>query len=229
MEIILKEITQCADPAYKEFHSKLIPTVDKNSVLGLRSPMAQKIAKKYAHTDTGEAFLSSLPHKYYDENIVHAFILGNLKCDRRELQEKITAFLPYVDNWAVCDGLCAHLKRFFKEPSLVYGFVLECLKCDRPYTVRFGLVCLLSYYIDREHIGDILKICRETKSDAYYVNMAVAWLVSFCLIKEYPSTLPLIEEKSLDRWVHNKSIQKACESYQIDKDKKTYLRSLKIK
>lgn len=229
METILKEILACADPLYREFHSKLIPTVDKCSVLGLRSPLAHKIAKKFANTDTGDAFLSSLPHKYYDENIVHAFILGNLKCDNRTLEKRITAFLPFVDNWAVCDGLCAHLKNFFKEPSIAYAFVTECVKSNAPYTVRFGIVSLLTYYIDGEHIEDIIKICKSIKSDEYYVNMAIAWLLSFCLIKEYEKTVPLIEEKCLDKWVHNKAIQKSCESYQIDETKKTYLRSLKIK
>ena len=227
MEIILKEIIECADPAYREFHAKLIPTVDSNTVLGVRSPLAQKIAKKYANTDTGNAFLCSLPHKYYDENIIHAFILGNLKCDRAQLQERISAFLPYVDNWAVCDGLCAHLKAFFTKPNEVYAFVRQCTRSTHPYTVRFGLVCLLSYYIDSEHITDILNICKEIRSDEYYVNMAIAWLISFCLIKEYSATLPLLEAHELNGWVHNKSIQKACESYRIEEEIKEYLKTLK--
>lgn len=229
METILKEIMECADPAYKNFHAKLIPVVDTGLILGVRAPLAQKIAKKYANTDTGEGFLNSLPHKYYDENIVHAFMLGKLRCEATELIKRISTFLPYVDNWAVCDGLCAHLKNLFKEPSTAYTFVTKCTENEAPYTVRFGLVCLLSYYIDNEHIGDILRICKKLKSEEYYVNMAIAWLLSFCLIKEYSATLPLFEEKSLDKWVHNKSIQKAIESYQIDNEKKTYLRSLKIK
>ena len=185
MEVLLNEIQALSDPAYKEFQSKLIPTVNKDTVLGLRSPMAQKIAKKYANTDTGKAFLSALPHRYYDENMVHAFMLGCLKCDFAKLKQYIETFLPYVDNWAVCDGLCAHLKNFFKEPNRACAFVSECVSGNAPYTVRFGLVCLLSYYIDKEHIGDILEICKSIKSDEYYVNMAVAWLVSYCLIKEY--------------------------------------------
>ena len=228
METILKELIENADEAYKVFHQKLIPTVDGDLVLGVRAPMAQRIAKKYANTDTGKRFLNSLPHKYYDENIVHAFILGNLMCSQEELKEKIIEFLPYVDNWAVCDGLCAHLKKFFKKPNQVYDFVLACVNSDTVYTKRFGIVALLNYYIDSEHIGDILKLCKDIKSEEYYVNMALAWLISFCLIKEYEKTLPLIEGKSLDKWVHNKSIQKAIESYRIDGAKKEHLRSLKI-
>ncbi len=229
METILNELMECADPTYRNFHARLIPTVDKSLVLGVRAPMAQKIAKKYANTPVGESFLSSLPHKYYDENVVHAFMLGKIKCDCKELQAKITAFLPYIDNWAVCDGLCSHLKGFFKEPNEVYGFVLRCIKSECTYTVRFGLVCLLNYYIDSEHIKDILELCKTVKSDEYYVNMAVAWLISFCLIKEYDSSLPLIKAQCLDKWVHNKAIQKSIESYRLDENQKTYLRSLKVK
>ena len=227
MDKILKEIKNSAHPAYKEFHSRLIPTVHSDTVLGVRAPMAHKIAKRYANTDFGAQFLLSLPHSYYDENVVHAFMLGHLKCGTSELQSKIEAFLPYVDNWAVCDGLCAHLKHFFKSPKDGYPFVLQCAKSNSTYTARFGLVCLLDYYIDKEHIQDILSLCKSIKSDEYYVNMALAWLISFCLIKEYDSTLPLLSEKSLNKWVHNKAIQKACESYRISNDKKAYLRSLK--
>ncbi len=229
METILNELLACADSDYKSFQSKLIPTVSKDLVLGVRAPMAQKIAKKYANTDTGMLFLSSLPHKYYDEYILHAFMLGYQKCSISEKEVLIKAILPFVDNWAVCDGLCAHLKDFFKNPDDVYGFVLQCTKSHQPYTVRFGLVCLLNYYIDKKYIDDIFKICKETKSQEYYVNMALAWLISFCLIKEYALSLPLLEQKCLDRFVQNKSIQKALESYQIDDEKKMYLRSLKIK
>ncbi len=229
MTKILEEIINNADPAYKSFHQKLIPTVDPECVLGLRAPLAQAIAKKYANASEGKAFLCNLPHKYYDENIVHAFMLGKLKCSQEELTEKIAEFLPYVDNWAVCDGLSAHLKNFFKKPDLVYGFVRYCVGSARTYTVRFGLVCLLNYYIGKEHIEDILQICQSIKSDEYYINMAIAWLLSFCLIKEYEKTLPLIERCVLPKWVHNKAIQKAKESYRITKEQKDYLNSLKFR
>lgn len=229
----MNEIIKNADSNYKEFHKKLLPNIGEDSILGLRSPLAESIAKKYANTKEGEDFLNSLPHNYYDENVVHAFILGKLNCnnenDNKVLQKRIEEFLPYVDNWAVCDGLCSHLKKFFQNPRSVYDFVIECTKSHRVYTVRFGLVSLLNYYIDEQHIYDILKICQSIRSEEYYVNMAISWLISFCLIKEYEKTLPIIEKNCLSKWVHNKSIQKAIESYRIDKDKKDYLRSLKIK
>ena len=242
MNDIVKELMEKADPKYKDFHKRLIPTVDENTVLGVRSPCAQAIAKKYVSTKQGTDFLNSLPHRYYDENIVHAFMLGALNCPQEELKCRLVEFLPYVDNWAVCDGLCAHLKRFFKNPENVYDFVLSCIdlsvykgaskafsQSKEIYTLRFGLVCLLNYYISPRYINDILRICQEVKSQEYYVNMALAWLLSFCLIKEYESTLPLIQSQCLPKWVHNKAIQKSVESYRIEEDKKAYLRSLRIK
>lgn len=252
MCVILDEIIKNADPVYKDFQGKLLPTVQSELILGLRAPRACAIAKKYSNTEAGNSFLKSLPHKYYDENIVHAFMLGNLKCPKDELLAKIIAFLPYMDNWAVCDGLCAHLKGLFrKDKDALYPFVLSCIdlsvygeipKCflsptSSVYTVRFGLVCLLSYYIEEKYLDSILNICvdtallcgeKPTPADySYYVSMAVAWLVSFCLIKEYEKSVHIIEKGLLPKWIHNKSIQKAVESYRIDKDRKNYLRSLK--
>ena len=227
MSIILEEILKSTDGDYKSFQEKLIPTIDKSTVLGLRAPLAHKIAKKYAGTSAGEKFLSSLPHKYYDENIVHAFMLGEIKADNVTLRGRIVDFLPYVDNWAVCDGLVAHLKRFFKDKKSAYSFVLSCLDSSYAYTVRFGLVSLLNYYITDEYIDDLLKIVTRVKSNEYYVNMALAWLISYMLIKEYEKTLSLIEGGVLEKWVNNKSIQKACESYQISKEQKAYLKRFK--
>ena len=226
MNIILNEIMECRDSSYKEFHQKLIPTIDENTILGVRSPKAQAIAKRYADTDEGESFLSSLPHKYYDENIVHAFMLGNLRLSRDALWERILEFLPYVDNWAVCDGLVSHLKYFFKDKESVFPLVLSCLEGET-YTVRFGLVCLLNYYISDEYMDKLLTACARIKSEEYYINMALAWLVSFMLIKQYERTIPLLAGGALDKWVHNKSIQKALESYRLTDEQKSYLKTLR--
>ena len=226
---IFEEIIKNADPVYKNFQEKLVPTIPKHTVLGVRAPLAQAIAKQYANTDEGKEFLHDLPHKYYDENVVHAYMLGKTKGSTEELESLICEFLPYVDNWAVCDGLCAHLKNFFKKPNDVYDFVVDCTKSSRVYTVRFGLVCLLDYYIDNNHISEIIEICKSIKSQEYYVNMALSWLISFLLIKQYKKSVVLIERDYLSKWVHNKSIQKACESYRVDNDTKKYLRSLYIK
>ena len=227
MDIILNEIFQNADAGYKSFQSKLLPTIDKDTVLGLRAPIAQKIAKTYADTEAGETFLSSLPHKYYDENIVHAFMLGKLKAPHKVLEKRLIEFLPYIDNWAVCDGLVAHFKEFYKEKEKSFAFVLDCVNSSEPYTIRFGLVSLLNYYVDNEHIDALISVATRVKSDEYYVNMANAWLVSFMLIKEYERTLTLLKSGALDIWVHNKAIQKARESYRISDEKKAFLKTLR--
>lgn len=227
MSNILNELFENSDPAYKEFHKKLIPTIDEGTILGVRSPCAQAIAKKYTGTSQGEKFLLALPHSYYDENIVHAFMLGNLRLSREEIWERVVAFLPYVDNWAVCDGLASHLKYLFRDKDILFPLVISLLEGEGTYTIRFGLVCLLNYYITDEYIDTLLEICVKTKSDEYYINMALAWLISFMLIKEYDKSVSLLESGVLDKWVHNKSIQKARESYRISENQKSYLKTLR--
>ncbi|MBO5287633.1 MAG: DNA alkylation repair protein [Clostridia bacterium] len=242
---ILTEILTYADEKYKNFHSKLIPGND--NVIGLRMPYAKEIARRYANTPLGNEFLASLPHRYYDEDIVHALMLGRLKADAGELKRLVSDFLPYVDNWAVCDSMCANLKNFFKKPSQVYDFVLSSLSSEYSFTVRFGIVSLLNYYIDSEHIDTILGECvrlshlvedgvgwRKTPlgvspyNENYYVNMAIAWLLSFCVVKEYSKAVKLFENRLLTKWVHNKAIQKSIESLRIDKATKEYLKTLKL-
>ena len=135
--------------------------------------------------------------------------------------------MPYLDNWAVCDSLCASIKKLFKEPVKSYDFLVGLLKSDKTYTVRFSLVCLLDYYINESYIDKLTYIVKEVKSDEYYINMALAWLISIMLVKEYDKTLPLLKGDALDLWVHNKSIQKARESYRLSPQQKEELRSLK--
>ena len=229
MNIILKRIYEMCDREYKEFQQLLIPSVFPEAVLGLRSPRAMKIAKEFTGTKEGDLFLATLPHKYYDENVVHAYMLGIIKEDFDAKKKRISSFLPYVDNWAVCDGLCAHLKSFFKDKEKAFPFVLECISSNEEYTKRFGLVTLTCYYIQPEYIDRIIEIAISQKSEDYYVNMAIAWLLSICLVKEYEKTITVFQNPVLPKFVHNKSIQKAIESHQIDREKKEYLRGLKIK
>lgn len=225
--IITDEIISLADPDFKEFNQKIVPNAE--GMLGLRSPKAKEIAKKYANCDTGCEFMSSLPHKYYDENLVHAYMLGFLKEDNKTVKEKVIAFLPYVDNWAVCDCMTMGLKKLFKNPDSLYDFVKECLNSKETYTVRFALVCMLSYYITDKYIDEVLALANSVKSDEYYIKMAQAWLYSVALVKYYDKSVEFIKNANLDKWVHNKSIQKARESLRITNDKKDYLNSLKIK
>lgn len=240
MNVILEEILANRDEKYKAFNQKLLPSISQDTILGLRSPIAHSIGKKYANTKEGNDFLNSLPHNYYEENLVHAFILSNKKCSYEEKKEHIIKFLPYINNWGICDGFSSALKSFFKSPRQSYDFVLSLTKSPHPFTVRFGLVCLINYYICEEYIDTILSLCVELSkrdailpiayaSDEYYIDMAIAWLMSFCLIKEYDKSIFVIKNSLLSKRIHNKSIQKSLESYQISQEKKNYLRSLKIK
>ncbi len=227
MDKILEEIIFNKDSDYREFQKKLLPGVE--NILGLRGPEAKKIAKKYANTDTGKIFLSRLPHSCYDENLVHGYMLGYIKADVNEMERYIKDFLPCVDNWAVCDSMVCNLKNFFKNPKDVSDFIFECLKSDEIYTVRFALVSLLSYYVNSEYIDRIFRETTEIKNDEYYVKMAIAWLYSVCLVKEYDKTVSIMKKRILDSWTHNKAIQKSIESFRITDVKKDYLRTLKMK
>ncbi len=227
MNPILCQLFECADEGYKHFTKKLIPTLDLDSIVGVRSSNLKKIAKKYSAMATGTDFLRTLPHRYHDENMVHAYMLGYLRLDSDSLRERLLEFLPYVDNWAVCDTLVSSISSGFENGDL-YDFLIELINDTHTYKRRFGIVCLI-YFINEKHIDSLVELMPKIKSEEYYVNMAVAWLVSFMLIKEYQRTLPLLKDRRLSTWVHNKSIQKAKESHQISKEIKDYLSTLKIK
>ena len=226
MSVILDEILKNKESGYCDFSKKLIP--DTDNILGVRAPILKQIAKNYANSDTGLDFLKDLPHKYHDENMAHAYMLGYLKCGYDEKKALLLEFLPYVENWAVCDSLCMGLKGFFKDKEKSLDLVLSLTRSDKPYFIRVGLVCLLSYYVEKAYLPILTKACESIKSEHYYVKMALSWLISVMLVKEYDSSLPLLDGR-LDLWVHNKSIQKACESYRIDSDKKKYLKTLKLR
>jgi 3-methyladenine DNA glycosylase AlkD len=224
MSVITEELVHQADLKYKSFHSKLIPTVDSDTVLGVRAPICRQIAKKYAGTPEGEDFLSSLPHKYYDEGIVHGYMLGFLDADKA--LPRLEALLPYMDNWAIVDMTVASLKKFFASPSNRLDFVKSCLASSEEYTVRFGIVSLLCYYLD-DFASIAIDLVRAIRRDEFYIKMAQAWFFATALTKKYELALPVIKSGELDRWTHNKSIQKARESYQLSIDKKDYLRTFR--
>ena len=208
---------------YREFSSKLIPTVDKSTVIGVRIPLLRKYAKSL---EDYEDFLDDLPHKYFEENNLHAFLIERER-DFDACIEKLDVFLPYVDNWAVTDVI--RPKLFKKYPDLVLDKIKVWLDSEYEYVVRFGVVSLLQFYLDDNFNTQILDIIKNINSNYFYVNMAIAWFYSFALIKQYDSTIKYFEDRRLDKWIHNKSIQKAIESYRISEERKTYLRSLKIK
>ena len=219
---ITKAIIENVDEKYKNFHSKLLK--GQSNILGLRVPDAKAIAKTFANTDDGEKFLTALPHDYYDENLVHGLMLGYKKGN---IFDYVESFIPFLDNWAVVDTMVAGLKSFFKEEDR-FVYLLNYAMSSEEFTARFALVAMLDYYVD-SHIDDIVELLPKIKSEAFYVKMAQAWLVSVMLVKRYEKSIVLLEEKRLSDWVHNKSIQKARESFRISDEKKEYLKSLKVR
>ena len=233
------EITQnlfaLQDTAYRDFQAKLIPSVSPDCVIGVRTPALKALAKtlvKDAASDEETAsaikdFLSELPHKYFDENQLHAFILSEEK-DFDACIAGLENFLPYVDNWATCDQLSPKVlkKQKFHENVLVK--IDEWIKSSRTYTVRFAIKLLMQYFLDDEFKSEYLEKVAAVQSEEYYIKMMVAWYFATALAKQWDATLPFIKEKRLEGWTHNKAIQKAIESYRITPEQKNLLRGMKI-
>ncbi len=214
------------DLKYRDFHSSLVPNVDKDKFIGVRTPVLRSMAKEMIKDGSYKEFIKELPHYYYEENTLHSCILSLYK-DLDELLIELDSFLPYIDNWATCDLL--RPKAFEKDQERILDKVKEWTHTKDVYSIRFGIVTLLSFYLDDYFIDEINDIVLDIKSNDYYINMAIAWYFSYALIKQYDRTIDIFKEKRMDKWLHNKSIQKALESYRIDEVKKNYLRSLKIK
>ena len=226
LDEIRNELFKMQDTAYRDFNSKLISTVDKSLFIGVRTPELRKYAKQLAKREDIEEFLHSLPHKYFDENQLHAFIVSEIK-GFKSCVDKVNEFLPYVDNWATCDQLSPKVfKKYHKE---LINYIEIWLKSDKVYTVRFGIGMLMEHFLDEDFDIIYPDTVSNIRSDEYYVNMMIAWYFATALAKRYESVLPFIEKRSLDIWTHNKAIQKAVESYRISTDKKTYLKELKVK
>ena len=220
------ELFKMQDMDYRDFNSKLIPTVDKESMIGIRTPELRKYAKQLGKSSEIKEFLQALPHKYFDENQLHAFIISEIK-DFKNCIAEINRFLPYIDNWATCDQLSP--KIFKKHHSELFAYIKDWLKSDKVYTLRFGIGMLMEHFLDEDFDIIYPETVSKIRSDEYYVNMMIAWYFATALAKQYESIIPFIENRSLDIWTHNKAIQKALESYRISTEQKTYLRELKIK
>lgn len=214
------------DLKYRDFHARLMPTVDKERVIGVRTPDLRHFAKEFAKTDMAEDFLNTLPHKYYEENNLHTFLLCEIK-DYDELICRLNEFLPYMDNWATCDMM--RPKVFKKHTKKLLAEIEKWMQSDKPYTVRFGIEMLMLYFLEENFKPEFPEKVAGTKSDEYYVKMMVAWYFATALTFQYGEILPFIENKVLDPWTHNKAIQKAVESYRITDRQKEYLKTLKIK
>lgn len=223
---ILNRLFSLQDKKYADFTSGLIPTLPRDKFIGIRTPLLRSLAKEIYKSGDYREFLSDLPHKYYEEDNLHGFII----CQMKDIDECISAlrcFVPLTDNWATND--CTRPPVLKKHPDKTLGLALEFLKSEEAYTLRFGIGLLLSYFLDDSFDKNHLKTVSQIRSDEYYVNMMLAWYFATALAKQYESTLPYIEKHILPQWVHNKTIQKASESFRIDEEQKAYLRSLKIK
>ena len=212
------------DPEYRDFSAKLMPNVDKSAVIGIRTPKLRKLATEIYREGNYQSFLQNLPHKYYEENNLHGFIIEKIR-DPKEYLQEIEKLLPYIDNWATCDLI--HPKCLKKDPDLVIKHIKKWLGSGHTYTVRYGIGVLLSDYLDELFRPEYLDWVTGVKSDEYYINMMRAWYFATALAKQYKAAIPLIENGILDKWTHNRTIQKAVESYRISDDIKSYLKQFR--
>lgn len=212
------------DTEYKAFSSKLMPTVDSDTVIGVQVPKIRKLAKKIKDEPFCDEFLSELPHKYYEENNLHALLICEIK-DFDVCINKLNEFLPFVDNWATCDSM--RPKIFRKNNAALISEIDKWLSSSHTYTVRFGIGMLMAYYLDDSFTVELAEKVSQIKSDEYYINMMIAWYFATALAKQWNSTFPYIEQRKLSPWVHRKTIQKAIESYRITEEQKAVLRALR--
>ena len=223
---VQKQLFELQDLKYRDFHAKLMPTIDKEKVIGVRTPALRSYAKQFGKTEEAKEFMKVLPHKYYEENNLHGMLLEQIK-DYDELIIELEKFLQYIDNWATCDLLSLRIGKKNLEDFLEK--INKYIKSDQPYTIRFGISMLMKHYLDDNFKIEYANKVTAVQSEEYYVNMMRAWYFATALAKQYDSIIPFIEEKKLDVWTHNKAIQKSIESYRITPEQKEYLRTLKIK
>ena len=224
MQEITAKLFELQDLEYREFHSNLVPTKDPDAIIGVRVPHLRKLAKELIKEMDVTPFLKELPHQYNEENVLHAFIIEAIK-DYDECLLELNQFLPYVDNWAVCDSLKP--KVFKKHLDELVDEIQGWIESTQTYTIRFGIEMLMNFYLDEKFSAKYLDMVAGVKSVEYYVNMMIAWYFATALAKQYDATIKIIEAGVLDKWTHNKTIQKAIESYRITPEQKEYLRGLK--
>ncbi len=221
---ITETLFKMQDIKYRDFQSKLIPSKTADDMIGVRTPELRKYAKDLLKREDIGEFLSSLPHKYFDENQLHAFIISGIK-DYDRCMEEVCRFLPYVDNWATCDQMSP--KVFKKHRPELLKQIKKWIKSKHTYTVRFAVGMLMEHFLDEDFAPKYPDMVSAIRSDEYYINMMTAWYFATALAKQYDAILPYIEEKKLDKWTHNKAIQKSVESFRITPEQKAYLKTLK--
>ena len=229
MTKITQTLFENADESYKNFHQSIVPTLPKERMIGVRVPVLRKIAKQLKKDESSNnlvnEFLQEFPHEYYDEDMLHAIILSDER-DFSTALKRTSEFLPYIDNWAVCDTFCP--KAFGKNKNALWREIEKWLESEKTFTVRFGIVNAMRFFLDEDFSAEKMKKVLEVSNEDYYVRMAIAWYMSVALVKQWEVAIKVIEDKSLGAWVHNKSIQKSCESFRLSAEQKQYLKTLKI-
>ena len=222
---LYKKLYELQDLKYREMQIKIIPAIKPDSVIGVRTPELKTMAKELLKSGEYRDFLEEVPHKYFEEDQMHAFIISGIK-DLNECLAELEKFLPYVNNWATCDQMSPKIVKRHKDVLLEH--IKEWIKSDKTYTVRFGVKMLMEHFLDDDYDPVYPEMVARLRSEEYYVNMMIAWYFATALAKQYESILPFIEEKLLDDWAHNKAIQKSLESRRLTEEQKLYLRSLKM-
>lgn len=223
---ITTKLFSLQDTAYRDFQVKLIPGMDAQKEIGVRTPELRKLAKELAKREDIREFLNDLPHQYFDENQLHAFILSGEK-DFEKCMEDLERFLPYVDNWATCDQMSP--KVFRKNRKKLLESINRWIGSEHTYTVRFAIKMLMEHFLDEDFDPIYPEMVATVRSEEYYIRMMIAWYFATALAKRYDAVLPYLKQEKLDVWTHNKAIQKAVESYRITEEQKIYLKSLKRK
>ncbi|MEK5061792.1 DNA alkylation repair protein [Paenibacillus sp. FSL H7-0326] len=224
--LLKKQLLALSDQKYQQFTARLIPNI--TNLLGVRHPELHKLAKTIAKGDW-RTYLNQAEDEYFEEVMLQAMVLGYVKTDIDELLEYVAAFIPKITNWSICDSFCSGLKITKKNKARVWEFVTPYLSSEDTYHVRFGVVMLLTYFVDEEYIEQVLQKLDTIHSEEYYVQMAVAWAISICYIKMPEQSTKYLLESSLDKFTYNKALQKITESYQVSAEQKELIRTMRRK
>lgn len=219
------KLFELRDLPYRDFQAKLIPTLPPDAIIGVRTPALRKLAKEYAGNDGIGRFLQELPHRYFDEDQLHAFLISGIR-DYGECIRETERFLPYINNWATCDQLSP--KVFKKHRQELLTNIRRWLGSGHTYTVRFAEGMLMQHFLDEDFDPAFPELIAGIRSEEYYINMMTAWYFATALAKQYDAVLPYLEERRLDPWTHSKAIQKAVESFRITSEQKAYLKTLRV-
>ena len=225
MNSLQKQLFELQDLKYRDFHSKLLPGIDKEKIIGIRTPQLRKFAKEFAKTEEVVLFLQELPHTYYEENNLHMMLVSWMK-DYGACLKEVRRFLPYIDNWATCDLPLP--KCFEKHKTELLPEIQSWIMDTHTYTIRYGIGVLMRLYLDEAFLPEFPELVVQVRSEEYYVNMMIAWYMSTALAKQWETIIPYIEQKKLPEWVHRKTIQKAVESYRITPEQKAYLKTFRL-